>query len=97
MDEQNKPSGKGRFFYKNGDIYDGSWKYGQTNGYGYFFFKEPRGDVYAGNFAANKRLGWGEYVFKNKTRQQCNFVEDVTRTDEERGELCVPHKTKNLI
>jgi hypothetical protein len=29
-------NGKGKFFYVDGDIYDGHWKNGKANGYGIF-------------------------------------------------------------
>lgn len=61
--------GKGRFFYKNRDVYDGAFRRGSPHGHGmYSFYSEPNyGDVYLGNFRRGQYHGSGEYKSRNGT------------------------------
>ena len=53
--------GRGRFEYKNGDIYDGEWKNDQREGKGVHTFQN--GDIYEGDFKNNKQDGKGIFVY----------------------------------
>lgn len=41
-------NGKGKYTYKNGDVYDGGWVKDEKEGYGEYNFIS--GDLYKGNF-----------------------------------------------
>jgi hypothetical protein len=50
-------------FYHDGDVYEGEFKDGKSNGYGIYKFKS--GDVYEGEFKDDKFEGKGIYKYKN--------------------------------
>ena len=37
---KNKRDGRGKYYYKNGDIYEGDWKMNKREGKGKFYVKE---------------------------------------------------------
>ena len=49
--------GKGKFYYKNGDTYDGFWKNGAKEGKGIYIYKS--GDLYEGDFKNDEFEGKG--------------------------------------
>ena len=48
-------------FYKDEIFYDGNWKLGKMNGFG-FYFDGPKGNSYEGLWVDNQRHGKGLYV-----------------------------------
>jgi hypothetical protein len=57
-----KMDGAGRYYFANGDYYDGEFKQDIAEGYGVYFHAES-GGLYKGQFSANKRNGRGTYVY----------------------------------
>jgi len=58
-----KPHGKGTMTWKNGDVYDGQWKYGKMFGLG--TMKWNNKTSYTGNWRNNKRNGDGTMRYAN--------------------------------
>jgi hypothetical protein len=58
---QELKEGRGRFEYKNGDIYDGEWKNDQREGKGVYTFQN--GNIYEGDFKNDKQNGKGVFVY----------------------------------
>jgi len=58
-----KPHGKGTMTWKNGDVYDGQWKYGNMSGLG--TMKWNNKTSYTGNWRNNKRNGYGTMRYAN--------------------------------
>ena len=57
-------NGKGKLFYKNGNIkYEGSWVDKKAEGNGIFFYEN--GDYYIGEFKNGEMNGKGKLYFKN--------------------------------
>ena len=67
-----KKEGKGIFYYKNGDKYDGNFKDDKKEGKGSFFYNE-KGEIYQGNFANDYPNGIGKYFYKNGDRYEGMF------------------------
>ena len=58
------PNGKGKIYYKNGDLYyQGELKNGMKEGTGEIFFEN--GEYYSGQFTQDKIIGKGEYHYDN--------------------------------
>ena len=59
-----KFEGNGRYFYENGDRYDGQWKNGIKHGIETIYYKN--GTIkYEGNFVNDKPDGYGKIFFEN--------------------------------
>jgi hypothetical protein len=58
---QKLKEGRGRFEYKNGDIYEGEWKNDQREGKGVYTFQN--GNIYEGDFKNDKQNGKGVFVY----------------------------------
>jgi hypothetical protein len=63
--------GKGKFFYKNGDTYDGFWKNGVKEGRGIYIYKN--GDLYEGDFKNDKFEGKGIIYYNDGDIYDGNF------------------------
>lgn len=61
--EGNCINGNGKFKFKNGDIYTGSFSNGKMNGKGSLIY--INGDVYNGQFINGVRAGFGSFTFEN--------------------------------
>ena len=66
---------KGRYVFKSGSIYDGSFKDEKLNGVGDYKFSN--GDSYIGNFKNGLKHGEGVYKWKNGNRFDGNWIEDI--------------------
>lgn len=62
MDDQR--SGKGTYYYVNGDFYEGEWQNHQRHGQGSYTYQDT-GSKYVGIWKEGKREGHGELVHKN--------------------------------
>jgi len=58
-----QPHGTGTYYYKNGDVYAGSWKNGIRHGKGRITY--TNGEMYTGSYCESLASGHGEYTFKN--------------------------------
>lgn len=58
-----QPHGVGTYFYKNGDVYSGSWQNGIRHGTGTITY--TTGETYTGNYQESLASGLGEYKFLN--------------------------------
>jgi hypothetical protein len=54
---------EGTYFYKNGDVYSGSWLNGIRHGAGAIVY--TTGETYTGNYQESLASGHGEYKFLN--------------------------------
>jgi hypothetical protein len=70
LHEENAPSasndkmhGKGKYTYKNGDVYEGDFAKGNPHGKGKMTWADGR--VYTGDFAKGKRNGNGKMTYLN--------------------------------
>lgn len=63
LDAAGLKHGLGRFFYPNGDRYEGQWVRNEKQGRGTYFF--ANGDRYDGEFQAGVKEGTGQYFFAN--------------------------------
>jgi hypothetical protein len=69
----NIPTGKGKLFYRNRNVYEGEVKDGKPNGYGKMIY--DRYGVYEGNFVDGQRHGFGKYTWQGGDQwYQGNFV-----------------------
>ena len=60
----NKPHGKGRYTWLNGEVYEGEWISGCKNGFG--IWKGIRSnDQYLGEWKDNKAWGYGVHQWMN--------------------------------
>ena len=66
--EKDKKSGKGIYYYNNGEIYNGDWKDGNFEGKGTFFYKN--GNRYEGEWKNDKREGKGIIHYKAGDRYE---------------------------
>ena len=55
----------GTYFWKDGSRYDGEWKHGKQNGYG--FLSRSEEIVYIGNWKNGKMHGYGTYTWADGT------------------------------
>lgn len=67
--------GKGQYYYLNGDIYDGEWKYDKKHGYGVYTFLD-KGSKYEGTWKEDKMDGKGVYYYKNGSKYDGEWVTD---------------------
>jgi hypothetical protein len=75
--------GKGVMTYKEGDIYDGEWRYGQRDGFGIMHYNYPgsdsfgntwsSGDKYQGEFRRDIRHGSCEYTWCSGHSITCSW------------------------
>ena len=49
--------GKGKYYYKKGELYIGDWHQNKKHGNGQYFYKN--GDIYTGEFQNNMKNGKG--------------------------------------
>jgi radial spoke head protein 1 len=56
--------GSGKYYYVNGDIYDGEWQRHVRHGQGNYHYKET-GSKYVGTWKEGKRQGHGELIHAN--------------------------------
>jgi hypothetical protein len=57
------PHGSDRIFYRNGDVFVGSYRRGKKNGYGTYYYSE--GGTYEGTFLNDKRHGLGKMIHED--------------------------------
>lgn len=69
----NKPHGKGRFSYSNGNSYDGEWQKGEFHGTGTYGY--ANGDSFTGEWQMGTRNGVGTYKWKNQTSLKAMWQE----------------------
>lgn len=65
------PHGKGTYFYKNGDIFSGTWHNGIREGYGCMTYTS--GERYSGEYHLSLAHGQGKYEFQNGDVYQGGF------------------------
>jgi hypothetical protein len=70
-----KKHGTGRYFYKNGDFYDGEFRFNVAKGKG-VYVHTVAGSIYKGEWDRDMRNGRGTYVFKNGSRYTGNWVDN---------------------
>lgn len=70
-----KKHGTGRYFYKNGDFYDGEFRFNIAKGKG-IYVHTLSGSIYKGEWDRDMRNGRGTYVFKNGSRYTGNWVDN---------------------
>ena len=68
---KNKPHGKGRATYNNGDVYEGDWVNGLMEGQG--ILRQADGTKYKGEFRAGLKDGHGIQEDKNGNRFEGEF------------------------
>ena len=56
--------GTGKYYYINGDIYDGEWQNHVRHGQGVYYYSET-GTKYMGTWKEGKREGHGELIHAN--------------------------------
>ena len=67
-----KKNGKGKYYYKNGEIFDGEWKNGIIEGKGIYYYNNGR--KYEGQWKNGKREGRGIlYYNENKDRKRDRY------------------------
>jgi hypothetical protein len=69
------PHGKGKYYYKEGYIYDGEYKNGKRNGQG--IFTNPNGEKYVGEFKDGKNHGQGTYTFPDGGKYVGEYKNDM--------------------
>lgn len=74
IDENGLCSGVGKFYYKNGDVYDGEWKDGQRHGKGKMIYSDG---YYVGEWKNGVREGKGKDVFANGYYYEGDFSCDM--------------------
>jgi len=70
-----KKSGKGKYYYLNGDFYDGEWKDDMKEGFGVYHFY-AKDSKYQGEWKADKMHGKGTYFYADGSYYQGDWVED---------------------
>lgn len=69
------PHGEGKYFHKNGQIYEGQWIKGEKEGRGKMIFSN--GDVHEGSYRKGLRHGPGTYNWSQSIKTYIGqFVED---------------------
>ena len=91
INKEGKFDGKGIFYFKNGDIYEGDYKNGFREGYG--TYKYANGEKFEGDFIKGKAEGFGIVYYKNGYYYKGNWKNDLK---EGKGEY-YNAKTKTLI
>ena len=69
-----KFNGKGKFMFKNGEIYEGQWESNKMHGRGTYYYKNNQ--VYLGDFFKNKREGKGQLTFPDGTKIKGTWKDD---------------------
>jgi hypothetical protein len=90
INKEGKFDGKGIFYFKNGDIYEGGYKNGFREGYG--TYKYANGEKFEGDFIKGKADGFGIVYYKNGYYYKGNWKNDLK---EGKGEYYNP-KTKTI-
>ena len=90
INKEGKFDGKGIFYFKNGDIYEGDYKNGFREGYG--TYKYANGEKFEGDFIKGKAEGFGIVYYKNGYYYKGNWKNDLK---EGKGEYYNP-KTKTI-
>ena len=85
----NKISGKGKIFFKNGDFFEGEMKNNLKCGKGKYFFEN--GAIFTGNFIDDKINGYGILNFNENEVYKGFFKENFF---EGNGEIVYSNKTK---
>ena len=67
-------SGRGRFAYNNGEVYEGEWRLGKREGKGYFKFSSGE---YRGTFKADKMHGKGVLNMYNGIIYEGEFLDGI--------------------
>jgi len=70
--EGNCINGQGRYLYKDGQVYKGSWLNGKKHGQGHFIYKDK--STYRGEWKAELRHGNGVYTWTNGQTYEGQFV-----------------------
>ena len=67
--------GKGIYYYKDGDRYEGDFRNGNKEGKGiYYYNTEPwKGDRYEGEWRNSNKEGKGIYYYNNGDREMCDY------------------------
>jgi hypothetical protein len=91
INKDGKFDGKGIFYFKNGDIYEGEYKNGFRDGKG--IYKYVNGEIFEGLFIKGKAEGFGILNYKNGYYYKGNWKNDLK---EGKGEY-YNAKTKTLI
>lgn len=68
-----KKEGKGRYFFSNGDIYDGDFHNNLAKGLG-IYIHTKEGNIYSGEWDNDMRNGRGTYNFSNGSKFTGNWV-----------------------
>ena len=90
INKEGKFDGKGIFYFKNGDIYEGDYKNGFREGHG--TYKYANGEKFEGDFIKGKAEGFGIVYYKNGYYYKGNWKNDLK---EGKGEYYNP-KTKTI-
>ena len=90
INKEGKYDGKGIFYFKNGDIYEGEYKNGFREGKG--IYKYANGEKYEGDFIKGKADGFGILYYKSGYYYKGNWKNDLK---EGKGEY-YNSKTKTL-
>jgi len=74
LDSYKNYTGKGKYTYSNGDVYEGDRVDGKETGKGKCTWAD--GSVYEGDFVDDKRAGKGKYTYSNGSVYEGDFVDD---------------------
>ena len=69
-----KKSGRGNYYFNNGDRYEGNWIDGKRTGRGTYYFNN--GAKYEGDWIDNKRTGRGTLFWSDGERYQGDWIDD---------------------
>ncbi len=69
--------GKGRYIWKNGSSYDGSFVEGHREGIGRWKSGRKDFDIYFGQYKSDKKSGKGQYTWSNGCIYDGFFVNDL--------------------
>ena len=77
--------GTGKFFYNNGDIYEGDFKNGKKEGNGKIYYEN--GDRYEGEFKNDVRDGKGKLFLDNGEIIDKIYINDVLVDNDKKNDL----------
>lgn len=75
LNENNNPDGLGGYFWDSGEIYLGTWKDGERNGFGTQFYQKDS-KLYEGEYKNGMRYGLGIIYLANNDYYEGEFVDD---------------------
>ena len=67
QEEEKKIEGKGKMYYKTGDIYEGEFKNDLKDGKGKIIYNN--GDIFIGEFKKDLKEGNGKMIYKNEDNE----------------------------